>query len=170
MRKYIFIFIIIMFLPVFSESAPLSTKEVEKIDPDKLYSLILYGGRHYNDLETIAIFDIEGDRYIFEPFAPDFDFFVKKGLPAEEAMTNAKTFVSSHFAFRKSQLSKILDKEGNIIGYELRPIYYPLFIGDSDPIEVDYWQKDGKIKVTIRLKPEIERRILNFDGSRDFFK
>jgi hypothetical protein len=148
----------------------LITKEVENLDPAKLYSVILYGGRHYNDIETIAIFDIEEDKYIFEPFAPDFDYTIRKGLSSEKAMAISKEFISGHHAFRTSQLSKILDKEGNVIGYELRPLYFPLVFGLSDVIDVEYWQKDGKIKVTISIKKSVERQIYDSNNSKDILK
>jgi hypothetical protein len=168
--KIVVLFTLILIFCSYSQGASLSTFEVDKVDTGKSYTLILYGGRHYNDLETIAIFDIEGDGYTFEPFAPNFDYLLKKGLSSEEAMINARAFVSGHFAFRRALLSKILNKEGAVIGYELRPIYYPLLLGESDPIDVDYWQKNGKIKVTISLKPSMDRRLFDLDGSRDFLK
>ncbi len=39
-----------------------------------VFTIILYG----NDLETIAILGKEGERYTFEPFAPEFKYTVKK--------------------------------------------------------------------------------------------
>lgn len=164
MKKYILISVI-LFFPFFTEGASLMTKEVDKIDSEKSYSLILYGNRHFNDIETVAIFDVEGDEYTFDPFAPDFDYSIKKGLSSERAMNLAEIFVRSHYAYRTSQISKILDKKGNVIGYELRPLYYPLVFGVSDVIDVDYWQKNGKIKITIKLKPSVERQIHDIGDS-----
>lgn len=169
-KNVLLIIFVILFYSISSDGASLPTKEADNVDLTKYYSLILYGGRHSNDIETIAIFDIEGDKYTFEPFAPDFDYSIHKGLSSEEAMNIAKKFISSHFAFRNSQLSKVMDKDGNVIGYELRPLYYPLVFGISNLIDVDYWQKNGKIKVTIFIKPSVERLIHDLNGSRDILK
>ncbi|MEW6161983.1 MAG: hypothetical protein AB1606_01485 [Nitrospirota bacterium] len=119
------------------------------------FTLILYGGRHINDLETIAFLDKEGDQYEFEPYAPEFDYKIKRESPAEDALNEAKKFVSFHNAFWHSQLSRIIDDKGNTIGYELRPLYYPFVYGRDDVLEVYYRIKDDKVIVEIRLIPEI---------------
>jgi hypothetical protein len=145
---------------------PLKTEEAKAADITGVFTLILYGGRFSDDIETIAILDYEGDQYIFEPYAPEFDYRIKKGVPAKEAQEVAKKFVSFHNSFWRSQLSKIIDNKGNTIGYEVRPLYWPTTFGLSDVLEVNYWLKEGnKIKVTIRLTPSVER--LRFPGGGD---
>jgi hypothetical protein len=132
----------------------------EEAKPDEIkgtFTLILYGGNYLDDLETIAILDAEGDRYVLEPFVPDFDLRIKKGVPAVEALKEAEAFVNFHPSFWRSQLSRILDKEGKIIGYEVRPLYLPFTFGASDVLDVNYWLKEkGRVKVTIRLIPSID--------------
>jgi hypothetical protein len=147
----------------FALESPLKTEEVADKDVQGVFTLILYGGRYYDDVETVAIIDLEKDKYTFDVFAPEFDYTVKKGVPAKEALEAAKKFVSFHHAFYKSIVSKILDNKGNIIGYEVRPLYRPIVYGISDVLDVYYWPKEGnKIKVTIRLTPSIEK--LRFPG------
>jgi hypothetical protein len=132
-----------------------------------MFTLILYGGRFVDDLETIAILDREGDAYYFEPYAPDFDFTVKKTVPDKEVFGQAQRFVSFHNAFHKSLLSRILDKNGTVIGYELRPLYHPFSYSISDVLDVYYWlKKDGRVKVTIKLIQPVER-LLHPGGSGD---
>jgi hypothetical protein len=144
----------------FALEKPLRTELAGIAEVQGSFTLILYGRRFLDDVETIAILDIEGDQFHFEPYAPDFDFKVKKGIPAKEALSEAQKFVSFHNAFLRSQLSRILDNNGKTIGYELRPLYYHFVYGTSDVMDVYYWLKEGgKIKVTIRLDPEIERKI-----------
>jgi hypothetical protein len=172
--KYVFIkvFLIIIMLTLFIGSPdltkslsfafekPLRTESAEVSAMNGSLTLILYGARFADDIETIVIFDIEGDQYYFEPFAPDFDYKIKRGVQAKEALAEAQKFVSFHNSFWRSQLSRILDPNGNIIGYELRPLYNNFVYGRSDVMDVYYWLKEGgKIKVTIRLVPEIERAI-----------
>ncbi len=145
---------------------PLKTEETKAADITGVFTLILYGGRFSDDIETIAILDYEGDQYTFEPYAPEFDYGIKKGIPAKEALGVAKKFVSFHNSFWRSQLSKIIDNKGSTIGYEVRPLYWPTTFGLSDVLEVNYWLKEGnKIKVTIRLTPSVERT--RFPGAGD---
>jgi hypothetical protein len=132
-----------------------------------VFTLILYGGRYLDDIETIAILDKEGDQYTFEPYAPEFDYRIKRGVPAKEAFVEAKIFVSSHSSFRRAQLGKILDNNGNIIGFEVRPLYFPLTYGVSDVLDVDYWLKDSKVIVKIKLIPMVEMMLRNGDKSKD---
>jgi hypothetical protein len=142
---------------------PLKTEDANAADISGVFTLILYGGKYYDDVETIAILDYEGDPFTFEPFAPEFDYRIKKGVPAKEAIEEAEKFVSFHNSFWRSQLSRIIDKKGNTIGYEIRPLYLPFTFGVSDLLEVNYWLKEGnRVKVTIRLITSVER--IHFPG------
>ncbi|MCL4475080.1 MAG: hypothetical protein M1508_02465 [Nitrospirae bacterium] len=120
------------------------------------FTLILYGAEHSNDVETVAILDKEGDRYTFEPFAPKFKYAVKRGLPAKEALEEAGKFISWHNSFHQSQLRGIIDENGNVLGYELRPLYLPFTFGIDDIMDIDYRMRADKIAVIIRLKPFIQ--------------
>jgi hypothetical protein len=143
----------------FAFDKPLKTIEATPDDITGTFSLILYGGRFADDVETIALLDLEGDGYSLEPFAPDFDFRIKKGVSAKEALEQAQKFVSFHHAFWRLELSRITDNNGKAIGYEIRPLYLPFYFGVSDIFEVYYWLKEnGRVKVTIKLIPFVERR------------
>jgi hypothetical protein len=150
----------------FAFERSLKTEEASPSEIKGTFTLILYGGRYSDDLETIAILDLEEDQYNFEPYAPDFDYTVKKGVTAEKALAAAQKFVSFHASFWRTQLSKILDEKGNIIGFEVRPLYRPFIYGVSDVLEVNYWPKRaGRVKVNIKLIPTVER--LKLPGGGD---
>ncbi len=153
----------------FAFDKPLKTIEASPAEITGTFGMILYGGRFLDDVETIAILDLEGDGYKLEPFAPDFDFRIKKGVSAKEAFEQAQKFVSFHNAFWRSQLSRIMDNKGNTIGYEIRPLYLPFYFGASDIFDVYYWLKEnGRVKVTIKLIPFVEKLRLpggDSDGS-----
>ncbi len=136
----------------------LKTERAETMEIDGTYTLLLHGNRFGDDMETAAIFDKEGDPYTFEVFAPEYDYRVKKGIQAKEALNEAERFVGSHRSFRRSILSRIFDKEGNIIGYELRPLYFQSEIGEPDALYIDYTVKDNMVTVRIRLKEYKENR------------
>lgn len=146
---------------------PLRTELVNPSDVTGNYTLILYGGNYLNDVHTIAFLDSEGDQYAFEPYAPEFEYRVLKGLSAKEALDKAQHFVSTiDNCFWRSQLSRVLDQNSKTIGYELRPFYRPLCYGLSDVLDVSYWNKDGRIVIRIRLNPVVEKQLLGGDGSR----
>jgi hypothetical protein len=122
------------------------------------YTLILYGGNYSEDIENVAILDKEGDPYTFEVFAREYDYTVKKDVPAKEALDAARKFISSHRSVRGTKLNRVIDKEGNTIGYELRPLYFQLEYGYPDILHTEYVEKDHKIIVRVWLREEFERR------------
>ncbi len=145
----------------------LRTEEVRSADITGTFDLILFGGRYFRDVETVAFLDIEGDQYTLEPYAPDFDFRVIKGLSAKEALERAQQFVSAQYDFWRSQWSRILDDNGRTVGYEIRPLYDPLAFGNVDVMDINYALKGDKVRIYIRLKPEVERSLFGGGGSRD---
>ena len=170
MRKTILMVVLslLMLYGLSAEGKSLTTVEAGAIDVPGTFTLILYGGGHFRDVESLALLDLEGDLYTFEPYAPDFDFRTIKGLSAKDAIERAESFLSSHYGFRRTVLSRILDSSGKTIGYEVRPLYYPLTFGVSDVLDVDYaLRKDGKVRIHIHLKPPVERQLFGGDGSRD---
>ena len=164
----ILVLALLLFVNVSSSLAiekPLKTKAAIPEDVTGAFTLILYGANYLDDLETIAILDYEGDDYHFEPYAPAFNYNVREGVQAQEALKEAEEFVSFHSSFWKSQMSKIVNKEGVTIGYEVRPLYRPFIYGISDILEVYYWLKEnGKVKTIIRLNNSVESASLSGDG------
>ena len=145
---------------------PLRSEWVNPSDVTGTFTLILYGGNYFNDVHTIAFLDSEGDQYTFEPYAPEFEYRVLKGLSAKEALDKAQHFVSTiDNCFWRSQLSRVLDQNSKTIGYELKPFYNPLCYGLSDVLDVSYRNKDGKVVIRIRLNPVVEKQLLGGDGS-----
>ena len=118
------------------------------------YTLVLYGARHGNDLETIAALDYEGDDITIEPVSPAFDYKKREHVKDGKALTEAKKFVSWYHSFRRVRLSRIIDEQGRVLGYEVRPIYSATATyGYSDVLNVSYVLKDNKVAMYISLKP-----------------
>lgn len=166
MRKALLICGILFFAystPLYSYDGRIRTEIIKDIDGGKTYLLILYGARHLNDLESVVILDIEGDGYTFEPYAPDFDYSIERGLDYSRAINMAEGFISWHPLYQRSELRRIT-LSGIDIGYELRPLYDPLPYGQSDVLDIDYRLRDHKVIVKIRLLPQIEQML--FDGDR----
>ncbi len=129
------------------------------------YTVILYGCNFLDDLETIAFLDREGDQYTFEPFAPDFKFRIKKGVPAKEALAEAKNFLNCNTSFSHAQLSRIITPDGAILGYEVRPLYKPFRYGLVDVLYTDYRIKGDRVVLKIKLDPSIENMLQGSGGS-----
>ncbi len=132
-------------------------------DVQGTYTLILYGSNYADDLETAAFLDKEGDSYTLEPYAPDFAFRARKGLTADRALREAREFIRSHAEFYREQIRSIRDEKGEIIGYELRPLYLPITFGTDDVLDIDYWQKENRVLVFVKLKPSLEKRKQDID-------
>ena len=149
-------------------SRPLPTLSANPEDMKGTFTLLAFGRRHGNDLETVVIFDAEGDGYHFDLFVPDFDFKIMKGMPSKAAYKRALDFVNFHYAFSHTRLISILNTKGETIGFELRPLYRPFVYGRSDLLDVFYWPKEeGRVKVTIRLIPMFERTLFEGSDGRD---
>jgi len=132
------------------------------------YTLVLYGARYSDDIETVAILDKEGDQYTFEVYAPDFDYKIKKGVPAKEALEEAERFVSFHYAFQRSRLSRIVDPAGAAIGYEVRPLYSRLEFGYSDILDIYYLIQGYKVVVRVDLIREVKTRFYDDNSPLPF--
>jgi hypothetical protein len=135
----------------------------EAAEPEGKYSLILYGGRHDGDPDTMAFIDLEGDAYDISPSAPPFDYNVIKGMEFKQALSDAGRFFSYQKAYAGLWTEKILYGDV-VIGYALRPLYSPYLYGESDVLDVHYrLGPEGKAKVYIRLKERIENLIRTQD-------
>jgi len=143
----------------FSRGKSLRTVPAQSTALTGMYTLILYGGKHSNDLETVVILGKENSRYTFEPFASEFKYTTKKGVPAKEAIAEAEKFVSWHNSFQQSEIRGIIDDKGNTLGYELRPLYLPITFGAEDVADVNYKMEADRIIVYVSLNPSIEKKL-----------
>jgi hypothetical protein len=121
------------------------------------FTLILHGNRYGDDLETVAVLDIENDTYTFEPHAPSFDYKLKKNLNGEDALEEAIRFVGKHESFKGARISRLSDDLGNILCFEVRPFYRDPRFRSSDLIDVNYSVREKKVIIFIRLKRFVEK-------------
>jgi hypothetical protein len=127
------------------------------------YTLILTGCRYPTDLENLAVLYPEGGPVTFDIFTLKTNYRIEKGLSADEALKQAEQFLSCNIYRWKTQLSKIADREGTIVGYELRSLYTPDKFGMMDVLNVSYWLNGSKVTVYINLDLQIEK-ILESSG------
>lgn len=115
-----------------------------------LYSEFDYGG--------VAIIDVEGDDYTFEIFSSPYNYSVMNNLTADQALGEASKFLSSW----KRQMRMILDDNGSIIGYEIRPLFRAVDYGGSDIFDTVYKPEGNNIIVIVDLKSEV-RKMSEYD-------
>lgn len=140
------------------KTVPINSPQEDKANT---YRIILYGGNYLDDLETLAILDLEGDGFTIEPYVPDYVYTEKSEMSLKEALHYGESFVKDHPSFLRSKLKKIVDGYGSTLGYELRPLYNPLRYGVMDVLMVDYLKTGDRIIVNIDLRPSVERQIEN---------
>jgi hypothetical protein len=155
-RSFVVLVVMSLFLGLNScaTGKNLNTAGAKNSDVTGTFTLILYGCGYHGDMTTVAILAKEDTHYPFEVFAPEFMYKIKKNMPAEEALKEAEGFISCSVFRTSPSLRKILDGEGNTIGYELRPKYWWF----SDVLDISYIM-NGKVNVIIRLKQEVERQL-----------
>lgn len=123
------------------------------------YTVICYCDQAVDFLTTVAFLDRQGDSYSFEPQAASYTYSVSKDLPADKALKLAEQFVRSGPSYNHTEVKEIRDPAGNLLGYEVRPIYQPFVYGDNgDVLNITYFLKhEDKISVWIRLKHGIDQ-------------
>ena len=170
MRRTFLFLLMLMGLMLFTACTPrqaLRSEPVSVAGTAGDVDLILFGCRYHNDPETVAILDRRGDAYTFDVFSPDFNYRVEKGLPAGEALEKARAFIRCSTSYFGERLSSLVDYRGGVLGYELRPLYFPLTYGVEDILETDYRVDGDKVVVRIRLLPSVENMFSDGDGRSD---
>ncbi|MHB8846206.1 MAG: hypothetical protein ACYC7L_15850 [Nitrospirota bacterium] len=140
----------------------------ELSDPRALggtFDLMLYGCRYPDDIENAAFLVPAESAIPLELFVSDTSYKLKKGLSAEKAVAEADAFVRCGVhTVQETRFHRILDTTGTVVGYDVIPRYLPYEIGGPDPLLVTYVLSSGRITAYVRLKPEVERQIMQFDA------
>ncbi len=144
----------------------LKTEWAQQSELTGFYTVIYYGANHYNDIATAAFLIPEDSPYRFDIFAPEFNYYVIKGVPAKEALESAGRFIKWHPAYMDYFFSRILDLDGRVIGYEMRPLYLPTEFGKQDVMYIDYFQRGKDVQVHVRIDPDIEKHFVTGDGDQ----
>ena len=139
----------------------LLTAGAQPADVTGTYTLLLYGCHYADDVKNIAILVDEANKSPFEIYDISTSYKIKKGVPAQEALSEANAFVRCSITHHVTQteLRRIPDGNGNTLGYEMRPLYFPLEFGFPDIFLISYSSKDGMIRAYIRLLPDVEKQI-----------
>ncbi len=137
----------------------LRTERIEDIKETGDVSLILYGHTYSTDPETLAVIDPEGDEYTFTPYASEYKYKVIHGLSPAKAIQDANFFVKGHPYASGSIMKRILNEQGTVIGYEIRPLYHFIHYGLSDILDVSYRIRENKVSFFVDIKRSIQKRL-----------
>ncbi len=137
----------------------LKTERIEDIKETGDVSLILYGHTYSTDPETLAVIDPEGDEYTFTPYASEYKYKVIRGLSPAKAIQDANLFVKGHPYASGSIMKRILNEQGTVIGYEIRPLYHFIHYGLSDILDVSYRIRENKVSFFVDIKRSIQKKL-----------
>ena len=162
-------FLILVFLLLAScvARSMITTRQIAAADiVPASYTVIRYSNLAVDYLTTVAFLDREDDAYTIVPQGPEFAYTVSKGLKSEEALRLAEDFVRSRPSYNGTEIKAIMDPAGNLLGYEVRPLYQLFVYGQRDVLDIAYFSRpENKIEVWIRLRDRIER-LLQHDSFR----
>ena len=146
----------------------LNTVESRPVSVRGSVDLILFGCRHPDDIMNAAFLDDSGDAYSFDIFAPAFDYSIRRAVPKEKALQEAEQFLECTFHDQQPQVNAVLGPEGQVLGYEVRPLYSPVRFGIRDVLNIEYRLSGNKVTVYVRLDPDVEAMINDQNnGGRD---
>jgi hypothetical protein len=129
------------------------------------YTLILYGCHYPEDITNAAILVSDVSKYPLEIYDIDTSYKIEKNVPARQALQRADSFLkcTTHRIWQTA-IRRIPDGSGGTIGFEVRPLYFPLEFGQADVLLTSYSLRDGKVRARIWLDPDVESMI---NGSGD---
>ena len=119
----IFILIIVLLLPFNLQALTLQYCNEQNIKG--VFDVIVYSNSFINDPETFIILDVTDDNIKILPYAPSFQFNVHEKLDEKQALKIVHEILRDSANVSSIKCIQIKDGE-NIVGYELKPIYFPL--------------------------------------------
>ncbi len=155
--------LILMLAAMLQACAPgkrLTTSAATPSDLQGTYTLMLYGCHYSDQINNIALLVDENSKYPVEIYDLATSYKVKKGVSPQQALAEADSFVRcSSYRLWQTQLLRIVDDSGGTIGFEVRPLYIPYEFGNPDVLLINYVLNEGKVRVYVRIDPDVQRAI-----------
>ena len=102
------------------------------------YTVILYRGYGYRDLDSAAFLDKEGDGISLAENGSETGVIRMKKLDSAHALQEAEYFLGHHADFDYAQIQALTTSDGTLVGYEIRPIFRVVDASGSDPLQITY--------------------------------
>ncbi len=163
--RSLIVLLLALFVPACIAGRELSTGPAVPADVEGTYTLLLYGCHYPDDIKDLAILVSSNGKYPVEIYDLPTSYKTKKDLPGAEALKEAESFVRcSTRQVSRTQVHRIYDETGGTVGFEIRPLYFPLQFGRDDVFLVNYTLRDGRVTAYIRLDPGVQR-VLESSGN-----
>ncbi|HMK44250.1 MAG TPA: hypothetical protein VK445_08950 [Dissulfurispiraceae bacterium] len=152
-------FVGLLFMTLFgcTSEPPLKLEFAEPSEVTGTYTLILFDSGLGNGIQRIAVLDGERDKITFEPYAPEREFKKLPGLSGPEALRRAEAYLNMTPQFQRTQLSRIKNRTGETIGFEMRPLYQRIAFGTNDVLDINYRPSDDTVFIHMKLIDSVER-------------
>lgn len=160
--RFVTLLLIVLFCATPSHSFAMgsnpSVKPFKEDIPEGTYDLVLYGYDYSGDPLTVAVLDLQGDSFTFQPMSHKSKYEIKKSVESQTALSEARRYVSQHSDSNGVRINKITDQKGRIIGYEVRPVYHITRYGFADILDVHYWFRDSTVFFSVDYQWRLKRR------------
>jgi hypothetical protein len=145
----------------------LQTQTAGAINPGT-YSVIKYGGNYSDDFSTFALIVPDRGQYTFNIYKPDFEYRAVRGVSDKQAISLAQAFVRGNAYFAGSQFNGIIGPAGDVIAYEVRPLYRSTLFGKEDVLLLGYFLKKGNVvEVRIDVDDVVKQRDKGGPGNNE---
>jgi hypothetical protein len=79
------------------------------------------------------------------------------GLTQDNAIRQAEAYVKANPAVTKTELSKMYDADGTLIGYEMSPIFLPMRYGSSDVVDSHFRISEDRTLAYVTVDPLLQQ-------------
>lgn len=136
------VFFVLILFSCSTKGALLKTRLETDTEVSKAtYFVILYGRETNQDVETVAVLDPDNDEFqLVAPHSRN-NQTIYKNAGAEEAYKIATDFLGGLIISDRIEKRSILGPEGQVIGYELRPLFNESV--RCDCLSTTYWLQDN---------------------------
>ncbi|WP_028844982.1 hypothetical protein [Thermodesulfovibrio thiophilus] len=149
-------FLIALILPL--NLYAITLEKCNEQDIKGIYNFIIYSNTYDHDLETFIVLDRVDDNIDIIPYAPEFKYMIIKNVNEKSALQTANEILKNSLSVSAMKCSIIKD-EDNIIGYELKSIYFPWVYGVLEPVQTVYKKKDNTVEIFVTLNPHVQKQI-----------
>ncbi len=166
--RRLFLFVGLMFVAAAFPHSEAFSPQLERAEPKDIvgtYSAVLFDSALGNGIQRIAVLDKEGDGFCFEPHAPEFEYKIIRQLSGQEALRRAQSYLAATPELWKTQISSIRGASGEVLGYEVRPLYERTAFGTDDVLDVFYRVRGETVFIHMRLIDSIERLFQSSGGA-----
>ena len=160
-NKCLGLMLLLLFLtPVQASGRDLATRAASPSDITGTYTLLLYGCHYPEDIKDLAILVDANSRYTVEIYDLPTSYKTKKDVAGPEALRESEKFVRCSFRrVTGTRIRRIVDEQGGTVGFEVRPLFFPLEFGQQDVMLVNYEVRDGSVRAYVRLDDDVKRAI-----------